>query len=428
MLLTTLQAMFDSVFSRDRLLARARETGACQRLRLIHPADFVLSLVACALGDETRSVATARRLFYEISDFMPEESSFFDRFTDETVVLLRDLFQQALASATVEQRASLAELFSGTDILDILAIDASQVGLPAGAKEDYPATMDDRGGLKLTCTLSVLFQRIRDIVVTDARQHDSKVMRLPRDLKGQLLLLDQGYGKVRRFWTIDQQGGSFISPLRQDWVGPIKAIRSGMGQRNVGKPLDDKRPYRGDVDLDVDFRLTKARSVTLRVVVVTGYSRQPDGSVNMVDLWLLTNLSPEQFSPDDVATLYRMRWEIEQLFRVLKTVGRLDQLHSSKPQVFLSFLYATLLGVVLAHDVCAQMRRAKPEIEPSIHRVTALVLGALPRILRSLGTERQDKVLVSFERALWREGVNPNPGRLYASTLYPREIQARRAA
>ena len=47
MLLTTLQSMFDSVSRRDSLLAQARESGACKRLRCIPPADFVLSLVAC---------------------------------------------------------------------------------------------------------------------------------------------------------------------------------------------------------------------------------------------------------------------------------------------------------------------------------------------------------------------------------------------
>lgn len=427
-MLTTLKAMFDSLFSRDCLLQWARETGACRRLRSIHPADFVLSLVACALGDETRSIATARRLFYEISGFMPEESSFFDRFTDQTVEFLRGLYQRALDATTMQPRIPLAELLEGTGIIDMQAIDATQVGLPPGAKENFPATMDDRGGLKLTCTLSVLYQRIRDIVITDARQHDSKAMRLPAELDGLLLLLDQGYASVRRFWTINNRGGFFITPLRTDWVGTITAVRSGLGQCHVGKPLDDDRPYRGTVDLDVAFRLTKARRVTLRVVVVSGFKRQPDGSTVMVDLWLLTNLPPEHYSPDDIATLYRFRWEIEQLFRVLKTVGRLDQLRSSKPQVFLSFLYATLLGVVLAHDICAQMRRAKPHREPSVHRVTALVLGALPRILRNLGTLQESAVLASFERALWREGVNPNPKRLYASTFYTEEISARRAA
>lgn len=428
MLLTTLQAMFDSVFSRDNLLQWAREAGACKRLRKIHPADFVLSLLACALGDETRSIATARRMYFDISGFMPEESSFFDHFTDETVELLRQLFEHALDSATVEQRIALAALFKDTSIRDLLAIDASQVGLPLGAREAFPATMDDRGGLKLTCTLSVLYQRIRDIVITDARQHDSKAMRLPDDLPGLLLLLDQGYASVHRFWTIDTKGGYFITPLRVDWPGTITAIRSGLGQCHVGKPLDDDRPYRGTVDLDAAFRLSKSRKATFRVVVVSGYKRQPDGSTIMVDLWLLTNLPVEHFGPEDVATLYRFRWEIEQLFRVLKTVGRLDQLRSCKPQVFKSFLYATLLGVVLSHDVCAQMRKAKPHLEPSVHRVTALVLGALPRILASLGTPRQQAVLESFEQALWREGVNPNPGRQYTGTRYATEIRQRRAA
>ena len=426
-MLTTLMAMFESVFGRDTLLARAMESGAWQRLRSIHPADFVLALVACAMGDETRSIATARRKFHLISDFMPEESSFYDRFTDETVAWLRGLFLRALQAATSERRAALAELFEGTDIIDILAIDATQVALPVGAEQDYPSTTPGQGGFKLTATMSVLYQRIRDITLTDARQHDSKALTPLAKLAGLLLLLDRGYASIRRFLTIDQGHGYFATPLKSDWTGTIVGIRSGLGQRHVGQPLDDDRPYRGTVDLDVSFRVSRSRRVTFRVVCVSGWRRLPGGQSEVVDIWLLTNLPPEQFCAEDVSSLYRYRFEIEQLFRVLKTVGRLDQLNSSKLQVFESFMYATLLGIVLAHDICAQMRRARPKVEPSPHRVTALVLGALPKILRALGTPEVLAVLASFERALWREGVNPNPGRPYTGTVYAAQMHERRA-
>ena len=110
-MLSTLKAMFTRVFSSDTVLASAKECGAWTRLRSIHPMHFVLALVSCAMGDETRSIATARRKFQKISKFMPEESSFYDRFTAKTAAWLRGLFLQALEAATLERRAALAELF-----------------------------------------------------------------------------------------------------------------------------------------------------------------------------------------------------------------------------------------------------------------------------------------------------------------------------
>jgi hypothetical protein len=139
-------------------------------------------------------------------------------------------------------------------------------------------------------------------------------------------------------------------------------------------------------------------------------------------MWFLTNLSVDRFSPQEVSTLYRYRFEIEQLFRVLKTVGRLDQLKSSNPCVFKTFMYATLLGIVLCHGLCAHMRQVKPECEPSPHRIYALLLQVLPGILQDLGTEREIKTLKAFVKALWKEGVNPNPGRPYTGTRYAKEL------
>jgi len=57
----TLQAMFTNTFDRDAVLGRAKQVGVVKRLRDIHPADLGLSLVKCAMGDETRLIATARR-------------------------------------------------------------------------------------------------------------------------------------------------------------------------------------------------------------------------------------------------------------------------------------------------------------------------------------------------------------------------------
>ena len=419
----TLGQMFCKIFNREEMVALARELGFLRRLRGIHPLDFVLAVMACAMGDETRSIASARRLFFGVTGYMPEESSFYDRFTAGAAEMMKHLFLKALECSTEAERRALVEALGGRGIIDLWAADATQVTLPRSAAWDFPSTNEAHGGVKVTATLSVLFQKLERIEITDALTSDRKALRLPRWLHGVLLVLDLGYFDHRLFADIERRGGFFVSRLKENSFPVIETIRSGLGQGHVGEALDGDLPYRGVVDVDARFTVRGNKSRVFRVLRVPVLVETRDGGVFRDDLWFVTNLPAEQFSAETIATLYRYRWEIEQLFRTLKTVGRLDQLRSANAEVIHVFIYATLLGMTLAQDVCAQMRRARPHIEPSLYRVFALLLRSLPDIVDAMGTRRFREQLAALERALWREGVNPNPGRHYKSTLYAKELR-----
>lgn len=419
---TTLRQMFTNTFHKNDVLDWARQEGAVQRLRAIHPADFALAVTHCAMGDETRSIATARRAFCAITGSMPEESSFYDRFTPGSVALMKRLFERALAATTHERRATLAAALKGSGLVDIEAIDGSQITLPASATEVYPSTSPDHGGVKLTATLSVLYQTISGITVTDAKTHDRKALRLRRWLHGLLLLLDRGYADHGLWASIEDRKGFFLTPLKSTTRPRLAAIRSGIGKAHLGKTLSRELRTKQTVDVDAEFTLRKGGRRTFRVLRVLVWVNSPDGGWEETPLWFVTNLPPEMFSAEQIATLYRYRWEVEQLFRTLKMVGRLDHLRSANPNVIHTFIYATLLGMVLAHDICALMRRCRPGTEPSPYRVATLLLMFLPSIISAIGTRRLPLVLKAFQSALWREGVNPNPGRPYRSTAYAQEL------
>jgi putative transposase len=415
--------MFNRNFNRDRVLRQARDTKAVSRLRDIHPLDFSIAITGCALGDETRSIASARRMFGGITGFMPEESSFYDRFNPGTAKLMKELFLQALDLATTQERKEITAALGGRGILDIWATDATQIRLPASAAEAFPATNEDQGGLKVTTTLSLLFQRIKRVDVTFARMHDRKALHLPRWLHGVLMLFDMGYFDRRLFVDIEKRGGFFVTRLKGNSIPKIVKIRSGLGKNHLDLFLDGNRPYRGIVDVDTNFAPASKKSCVFRVVRVPVVIQERDGSFTKDELWFVTNLPAELFPAETIATLYRYRWEIEKLFWTLKTVGRLDQLKSANADVIHTFLYATLLGIVLAHDICAQMRRARPGIEPSVFRVLALLLQYLPLIIDASGTDRLPRILQSFEQSLWREGRNPNPGRHYKTSIYSEQLR-----
>ena len=267
-----------------------------------------------------------------------------------------------------------------------------------------------------------MYQTITAITVTDAKTHDRKALTLPRWLHRRLLLIDRGYADHRLWATIADRKGFFLTPLKSTTMPTITAIRSGVGKSHLGEVLSGDLRYWQTVDVDAEFTVRKRGHRTFRVVRVPVCIDSPDGGWEETELWFVTNLPPDLFSPEQIATIYRLRWEVEQLFRTLKMVGRLDHLRSANPDVIHTFIYATLLGMVLAHDICALMRCCRPDVEPSPYRVTALLLSFLPSLISTLGTRRQSAVLRAFELALWREGVNPNPGRPYRSTAYAREL------
>jgi putative transposase len=414
--------MFEKTFNRDETLARAREVGATQRLRDIHPADVGEALVECALGDEQRSIATARRRFDRIAGFMPEESAFYKRFNRGFAVLMKDMYSSALEQCSALKREVLANVLDEARVLDLLAVDASQVALPSWAAKAFPSTNDGQGGIKLTATFSVLKRTMDRVIVTDARQHDRRALRLPRWLHDQLYLMDRGYCDRKLFAAIEDRKGFFIVRLKKNNRPTIARIRGGLEPEFVGEPLTGDLPFDDELDIDAKFKMPDGTVREFRIVRIVVPHANTNGTGDPVDLWFVTNLTPEQFSAEQIATLYRFRWEIEKLFQVLKTVARLDHLRSANPNVIAAFVFAALIAVVLAMSVCSEMRRAQPWFEPSLYRVTALTLGYLPEIAASTGTRTLASILRRFERALWREGINPNPGRPFTRTCYEYDL------
>lgn len=53
----------------------------------------------------------------------------------------------------------------------------------------------------------------------------------------------------------------------------------------------------------------------------------------------------------DLATLYRCRWEVETLFRELKTQYELDEFDTSNPAVVEILLYAALLSLLVSREL-----------------------------------------------------------------------------
>ncbi|PHV69170.1 hypothetical protein CS063_17355, partial [Sporanaerobium hydrogeniformans] len=62
---------------------------------------------------------------------------------------------------------------------------------------------------------------------------------------------------------------------------------------------------------------------------------------------MITNIDANVLNTTIITELYRLRWQIELLFKVLKSTFSIDKMHVAKTKYIESILYGRLIGTLL---------------------------------------------------------------------------------
>ncbi len=116
--------------------------------------------------------------------------------------------------------------------------------------------------------------------------------------------------------------------------------------------------YRTYIDVEVEAEFKRGpyngtHPVDTKQFRVVGVRNKDAGDYHLY----IRNLSQEEFLPSDLATLYRCRWDVELLFRELKTQYELDEFDTSDPAVVEILVYAALLSLLVSRDLLSQSLR-----------------------------------------------------------------------
>jgi len=87
---------------------------------------------------------------------------------------------------------------------------------------------------------------------------------------------------------------------------------------------------------------------------------------------VLTNLPADPWTAAQVLALYRLRWQVELLFKRYKSIFRLDQLRAHDPQLVQTYLLAKLLAALLVDQLLLTTRELVPEWFTSLERPVSL--------------------------------------------------------
>ncbi len=415
-----LRQQLTSLVPAARVRSRARELGVVVRERRV---DIVALVWALALGfgaGSERTIAGLRRAFGRATRVHLVPSAFYDRFTPALARLMKTLVADVLDAIVPPAHALCGEFAA---FRDVLAIDSTVIRLHDLLAKSFAAcrTNHTLAAAKFHVVMNVAGRGLRSVKLTGERVHDGPVLRAGPWVRGKLLLFDLGYYRFQLFDRIAQEGGYFLSRLKDGANPIITAVyrtEGGRGVALVGERLQDvlgrlRRPVL-DVEVEVTFRRRAykgSRHGARARFRLVGVRNEASGRYHLY----LTNVPPETLPAERVAALYAARWCVELLFREWKQSYRLDDLPSSKRHVVETLLYASILTLAASralHRAIAARRKKLAHRLPEERWAAVFAVVALDLLRVLVGASARRRELArEVERFLCHEAIDPNVGR-----------------
>lgn len=368
---TVLQTVLETV-SRES----ERETGFVQRASKVNGERFAQMLVLGCLEEAdvslTDLVAVGEAVGVSVS-----ASGLNQRIDDEAVVLMQRLLQAALRHTQGDlgesPAAGLLAAFGA-----VYLEDSTYLSLPAALAGRYRGSGGNasRAGVKVYLNYEYRSGTLHTVTLFDGCCPDQAIPLSPVPPAAQgagcLRLFDLGFFKLTRLAQLMAQGECFI--CRHHFQ---TTLYTHTGERlDLEALLAALPPTQTELDLVVllgaherlPVRLllqrVPAAVVAQRRQRIIKDARRMRRKVSPRKLrlaaWNLfcTNVPAKLWNVAQVLTIYRLRWQVELLFKLWKSDLGLDQLGDWRPARLLCQLYARLTALVLLHFLFRPIRFA----------------------------------------------------------------------
>jgi hypothetical protein len=328
-----------------------------RRLREIGAGAFVWSVVLSRFGQGVPGFEQARRWYQQLTGKRIWPRPFQMRFkSPATVHLLERCFEQAVEPwrrCTV--RHPLARHFA-----DVVVCDSTLVQVSDALRGWFYGTLRTAASLKVLLVVSLWGLRPLAARIVPGHQHDASV-EVPLDFlrDGSLVLFDKGFLDYARLQRLSERSVSYICPFKRNCNAQVVRIHAGPNRfrKAVDRSSDgvqlrtilpkDKR-IRKTLDLEVlltDARQRFQQPLRARLVIAPG-------SLGCQRAYV-TNLRTDRWTAPAIAELYRLRWQIELIFKELKQHLSLRSVPTKDPHAAQVLLWASLVALALSRTVAA---------------------------------------------------------------------------
>jgi len=413
-------------FPSDELRERARATNLVERERKFDIVALFYTLSFGFAAGSDRSLQAFLERYVEMADCNKlSYSSFHEWFEPGFVALLREILDDAIENLDTGRKDLNGRL---ERFRDVLIADSTIVSLYQDAADVYAATGDDQAELKLHLTESLSTGLPTRYQTTDGKTHDRSQLPTGEWVADALILLDLGFYDFWLFDRIDQNDGWFVSRVKDNANFEIvEELRTWRGNsiplegESLQAVLDDLHRQEIDVRITLSFDRKRGSSASsTRTFRLVGLRNDESEEYHLY----LTNLQRDDYRAPDIAQLYRARWEVELLFKELKSRFGLDEINTTDAYIIEALIIMAAISLMMSRVIVDELRELEAQQRETNDAADADESASrLPRRRCSLAVERHAHLIQLYlmlelgyelpdldELLLWAS-QNPNPHR-----------------
>lgn len=403
--LTIMAKKFQSVFDASTLDARGNALDFCLRQRLITPFRFGLSAVASMASQQVHSIADLHRSFNALWGLEVSYKAFYNQLAKPSgAELLRTSLSDIMGKLTMNVLGfQQGEAFS--EFTRIVIQDGSSFAIHDALCQVFPGRFNTvkPAAVELHCTMDLLRDDPITIVLTPDTDSEHAYLPEPASLQGDLFLADRGYLDLTYLRDVDRHGGFFV----------VRA-KEGLNPRVIDAYREDGKRLRSCQDRDLQAiiaKLPKKQRVNLivewlidgqpfRLRMIVSWNKKTKSFV-----YLLTNLSEERYDIDKICLAYKLRWQIELLFKEWKSYANLHTFDTTDEYIAEALIWASLAAAAVKRFL-AHATEHLLQVVISTRKAAMNPAYVLPELFRALRRGDGPWLRRAFEEILRYLGAN----------------------
>ena len=347
---------FKQVFSEKTLNCLRKKIGFCKRERDISPFRLALGLLETLANTKVESLADLQRSFNAVCRTNVHYKPFYNQlakrqFPDFMRLLCERIMNEFTESCLVFVKESPFKQFS-----KILIHDGSSFGLKSGLKDNFPGrfTTIKPAAVELHVTMDLLSEGVESIILTPDTESEVHYAPAPQTVTGSLVLLDRMFFIKDYLAKIEQADGHYVVRSK-GVINPLIIKATRPDGRDItswqGKWLKSVRQNIRRYEL-VDLTVRWSSNFEARIIASWDHKN------NRVR-YLVTNLSESLFNPKQVMEAYRLRWQIELMFKEWKSYANLHSFDTNNPAIAEGLIWSSIASTLLKRLLALNTQKIK---------------------------------------------------------------------
>jgi len=385
-------------FSEKTLNDLGKSLKLASRCRQITPYRLGVAFITVLSQHEIKTIADIHRGFNNLFGIKIAYKPFHNQLRKKQFpIFMRHMLEHLLNEFAYQSLAfdkgSPFEIFK-----KILLQDGSSFAVNPRLKDKLPGRFShyNPAAVELHVALDLYSETPETIILTPDTNAEAQYLPEPEQLEETLIMGDRGYFKKDYMYRVFQQSSVYCIIKATSVINPnVKKVQiNGKQLKKLSnrklKDIKEKLSKTDVIDMDVQWE-ENDKIINCRMIV----SWNPVANYFQ---YLTTNLPRDTFSPEHIIEAYRLRWQIELMFKEWKSFANLRTFVTEKEAIVEGLIWASLCAAILKRFI-AHVAQKATGVAISTHKVAKSACYFMGDIMNSI-IQEPGNIRQALEKAI----------------------------